>query len=146
MRIHELFNSRADKRIWGMAPCEICDTPTRWCLSPYCLKCEWLVAYWRNGVVDLERALGDLPPPEVLNGDSVLLDDAALPWFNARGFYVDPLDRSRLLPWPEYNARLHPPVPMVPHWSETAVDRFRWNEQNQLERISALELSINEKD
>ena len=64
MRIHELLNNRADKRIWGMAPCEICDTPTRWCLSPYCLKCEWLVAYWRNGVVDLERALGDLPPPE----------------------------------------------------------------------------------
>lgn len=141
MKLNELLNKRADKTLWSMAPCEICDAPTRWVLSPYCHRCEWLIAYWRGGVVDHESAFGDLPPETALVGDSALLDDSVLPFFNTRGFCVDRIREPRLIPWWAAQS-------VAAHWSTVAVRDFDWrySEQNEPEKISKLERSINEKD
>lgn len=152
MRIHELLNKRADKALWSMAPCEICDAPTRWVLSPYCHKCEWLIAFWRDGRADPELTMGDMPPETALDGDTALSSPSARQFFNDRGFYIDPLCPTRMRrwgsAWSDNAKRVNLVQVETGHWSTVAVRDFNWryNEQNEKEKISLLERSINEKD
>lgn len=147
MRLNELLNKRKDAALWSMAPCEICDTPTRWCLYPYCRKCEWLVAFWRDGGTNHEMTLGDMPGIYVLNGDTALTTPEIKDWLETRGAYVDPLESGKVIGSTEYwrfrlcgpRARQRPEV-----FKE---DRTKWwNEQNQLETMPWIEREMAERD